>query len=315
MDERLKEVLRRVMPKLVMDPSSNLQQLLEPGVQAECAEVLAAWAGGHSHGAGLIIDALITASPLIRDPRTIMDAAEHMYNALQITGNALNEWDLDQAAQRLQWAISLIGADAFVAIIRRGLDRVYSVSAKSDGLRRPPPPVRPPPQRAPQKRPTSPAAPLGRGSVAAQGTAAEQKTLDDLVEKIRKSGPKGKAFIEALEKGPTKTRLFVAKSATKKDGTVVSLASLGGGVTLRPSESKSGDNEVYVDPTNLINYTATDGTAVKETPEGLLLHEMGHAKLLNDGDAAQTKGGAKAEENVRKETNPIRQELGMKPEK
>lgn len=154
-----------------------------------------------------------------------------------------------------------------------------------------------------------------KGSLSVDGTAADQKTLSQLIENIRNSGPKGKAFIESLEKGATKTRLFVATSAEKKDGTVVPLARTGGGLTLRPTESKSGDNEIYVDPTNLINYTATDGSTVKETPEGLLLHEMGHAKLLNDKDPAQTTGGPAAERNVRTETNPIRQELGMKPEK
>ncbi|HEY4263246.1 MAG TPA: hypothetical protein VGM98_24000, partial [Schlesneria sp.] len=157
---------------------------------------------------------------------------------------------------------------------------------------------------------------LGRADgIVLEGSAADKKTLSDLVEKIRKSGPKGKAFIEALEKGPTKTHLFVAKSAEKKDGTVVQLKDTGGGLTLRPTESKSGDNEVFVDPTNLIDYNATDGSTAKEKPEGLLLHEMGHAKLLNDKDPDQTSGGANAEKNVRTETNPIREEMGMKPEK
>ena len=119
------------------------------------------------------------------------------------------------------------------------------------------------------------ACPLARGAgIATEGTDAEKKSLNELVEKIRNSGPKGKAFIEALEKAPTKTRLFAAKSAEQKDGTVISLARTGGGVTIRPTQSKSGDNEVYVDTSNLIDYTATDGSKVKETPEGLLLHEM-----------------------------------------
>jgi hypothetical protein len=179
------------------------------------------------------------------------------------------------------------------------------------------------------KKTTSPSAGGGAGSATAatvtcgaspcslivEGSAADQKKLKELVEKIRNSGPKGKAFIESIEKSPTKTRLSIGTSATKKDGTVLSLASLGGGVTLRPTESASGDNEVHVDPTNLINYTATDGSTVKETEEGLLLHEMGHAERLNAGDPAQTSGGPGAEANVRTATNPIRSELGMKPEK
>lgn len=161
----------------------------------------------------------------------------------------------------------------------------------------------------------APCAHGGGSALTLHGSADEQKQLREMVEKIRKGGPKGKAFIESLEKGPQKTQLHVGKSAKDKHGKTIPLKSTGGGVTLRPKNSKSGDNEVHVDPTHLIEYTATDGTKTKETPEGLLLHEMGHAKLLNEGDPAQTTGGAKAEENVRKKTNPIRSEMGMKPEK
>ena len=152
-------------------------------------------------------------------------------------------------------------------------------------------------------------------SLSTNGSVADQKTLNQLVNKIGNSGPKGKNFIDSLEKGMTKTNLYVATSAEKKDGTVIPLINTGGGITLRPTESKSGANEVYIDPSNLINYTATDGNTVTETPEGLLLHEMGHAKLLNDNDPDQTTGGSNAEKNVRTLTNPIRQELGMKSEK
>lgn len=162
---------------------------------------------------------------------------------------------------------------------------------------------------------TAPCPYASKSNLAFKGTPEEQKQAKELVEKIRNSGPKGKAFVEALENSPKKTELSIGTSATKKDGTVVQLSNTGGGITLRPSESASGNNEVIVDPKNLIDYTATDGTTAKETPEGLTLHELGHAKLLNDGDAAQTSGGPDAEANVRKETNDIRSELGMKPEK
>lgn len=151
-------------------------------------------------------------------------------------------------------------------------------------------------------------------SIIYEGTLAEQQQLRNFIEKIHNAGPKGKHFIESLENSPNKTCFFIGTSAIRKDGTVIPLASTGGGVTLRPTESTSGDNEVYIDPTNLIDYTATDGTIVTETPEGLLLHEAGHAALLNTGDLAQTTGGSAAEANVRAATNDIRQELGMKPE-
>ena len=146
------------------------------------------------------------------------------------------------------------------------------------------------------------------------GTPAEQAQLAALLNSIRNSGPLGAAFINRLETAATPTQFAIGTSATKADGTVIQLANTGGGVTLRPTESASGNNEVHIDPTNLINYNGTDGAQHTETPQGLLLHEAGHADLLNSGDPAQTTGGANAERNVRTLTNPIRTEGGMVPE-
>lgn len=136
--------------------------------------------------------------------------------------------------------------------------------------------------------------------------------LMGLVAHIRGAGPLGAAFITGIDGGGTDTDLHIATSATKRDGTVISLSATGGGLTLRATESASGHIEVYVDPSNLISYNATDGTVATETPTGLLLHEMGHASLLLSGDPAQTTGGPAAEAHVRTLTNPIRAELGVK---
>ncbi len=153
---------------------------------------------------------------------------------------------------------------------------------------------------------------IGNGkSIILEGTPAEQQQLAEMIETIRNSGPDGKAFIESLENSPNPTRLFIGTSATQADGTVISLAATGGGVTIRPSDSVTGANEVYVDPTNLINYNTTAGGRAAETQEGLLMHEMGHAALLNSGDPAQTTGGPNAERNVRTLTNPVRSDMGI----
>ena len=109
--------------------------------------------------------------------------------------------------------------------------------------------------------------------------------------------------------------VVTTNAPTTTGSTTTSLSNTGGGLTLRPTESVSGNNEVHIDPTHLIDYQADDGTSVTETPAGLLLHELGHASLLNSGDSAQTMGGPQAEANVRTLTNPIRTELGMKPER
>ncbi len=153
------------------------------------------------------------------------------------------------------------------------------------------------------------------GNLRLSGTPAQQQQMMALVNQIRNSGPEGAALISALENASMPTELYIGTSVTKANGTTTSLSNTGGGLTLRPTESVSGNNEVHIDPTHLIDYQADDGTSVTETPAGLLLHELGHASLLNSGDSAQTMGGPQAEANVRTLTNPIRTELGMKPER
>ena len=78
-----------------------------------------------------------------------------------------------------------------------------------------------------------------------KGSEAEQQQLSTLKEDIRNAGPKGKAFIQSLESGPNQIDIYIATSATRKDGTVIPLSNTGGGITLRPTESQSGNIEVY----------------------------------------------------------------------
>jgi RHS repeat-associated protein len=142
------------------------------------------------------------------------------------------------------------------------------------------------------------------------GTKSEKKEILEITNQIAKSGPAGKAFISRMKKdGPT--LVSQGTSLTKKDGSVVSLADTGGGVTIRATDGASGKTEVVFDKNNLMNYTATDGSTVKGTPAGLLLHELGHGSLLNKGDPSISPPGPAAEQSVRTLTNPIRTELGL----
>jgi RHS repeat-associated protein len=147
------------------------------------------------------------------------------------------------------------------------------------------------------------------------GTREEKRESRRLVKDIKKSGPEGRAFIRALQKDPQDVVVSQGTSATKADGTTVALSATGGGVTIPASESVSGKIEVVFDKNNLINYIATDGASVTETPAGLVLHELGHGWLLMKGDPSHATPGSAAEKAVRDLTNPIRQQMKLKPEK
>ncbi|MBK5291552.1 MAG: PAAR domain-containing protein [Acidobacteriia bacterium] len=159
------------------------------------------------------------------------------------------------------------------------------------------------------------AAPTFGPGIVLEGSPAEQATLAAILNNIRNSGPQGAALIHGLETAPTPTHFRIGTSSTDRHGRVVQLANTGGGITLRPTDSVSGHNEIYVDPAHLITYNGTDGNTHTETPDGLVLHEAGHASLLNSRDPAQTTGGPQAEQNVRTLTNPVRTEMGQVPER
>jgi len=153
---------------------------------------------------------------------------------------------------------------------------------------------------------------IGNGSsIILEGTEAEQMQLAQLIEDIRNSGPKGKAFIESLENSPSRTRISIGTWTRDKDGVTTRLPRVGGGYTTPAASSVSGDNEVMIDPTNLVDYKTTSGGTAKETPQGLLVHELGHAKLYGEGDPSQSAPGSAPEDAVRKKTNGIRAELGL----
>ena len=91
----------------------------------------------------------------------------------------------------------------------------------------------------------APGTPGGFGpGIVLTGTPAQQAQLAALLNDIRNSGPQGAAFINRLETAATPTRFGIGTSATRADGTVIQLANTGGGVTLRPTESASGNTEV-----------------------------------------------------------------------
>ena len=155
LEERLELVLDQAVAILEANPRAAFTPLREPGVIHESAEVLSTWARGNSHGAGLIIDALVVAAGRFEATSAIMESAKKLHEAVEKTGLARTRLELDAAVKLMAAGINLIGAPAFITAIRRGVDRVDCVPAK--GLtRQPVHPVRPLPQRILQRPPPPP---------------------------------------------------------------------------------------------------------------------------------------------------------------
>jgi len=124
--------------------------------------------------------------------------------------------------------------------------------------------------------------------------------------------------MKRVENAPVPIDIIDAKSGVAKDGTTFKPADYGGGFTLGPNQTKSGHVEVYVDtsmwgkPGGLGSYKTTDGKTAYETPAGLVSHELGHGLLRANGD--RTPQGPASENKAIRLTNPIRIDLGLKPQ-
>ena len=79
-------------------------------------------------------------------------------------------------------------------------------------------------------------------------------------------------------------------------------------------QSVSGNIEIVIDPDYVTEYTATDGSTATDTVVGVLVHELGHAVLTNRGDPTQAEPSTSSENAARRLTNPVREELDLKPE-
>jgi hypothetical protein len=170
LDDRLKLVIERALNVLMMDPSADYTPLLKPGVIAEAAEVMGTWGRAYQHGLGLIIDALVVASAQIENTWALMESANRLSEVIDRARRAHSLRDIDEAARRMAWALTMIGAPAFITAIRRGVDRVQATMAKRPGRGKPPETRQV--VRGPVARPASSSASNGGG--AGGGSAAGQ---------------------------------------------------------------------------------------------------------------------------------------------
>ncbi|MCX5789174.1 MAG: hypothetical protein NTX64_11810, partial [Elusimicrobia bacterium] len=135
-------------------------------------------------------------------------------------------------------------------------------------------------------------------SIAYEGSDAERSQLQKFIKRIREAGPKGRAFIEEIEKNSKPTHVMISKTAIRQETdppekVFENIVSNGGGLTLRPSESQSHDIEVYIAPSiptnkgtlkRLTNCNGNDGQTILLA---VFLHELGHAYLVAKGDPSQ----------------------------
>jgi hypothetical protein len=177
--------------------SREFLRLLEPAARAMTVMVLAVWASPAALAVGFIIDAAVAAAGLPVMGWAIVNVAEKLHAALDLTRNARSEADLDAAAEKVVQAIAGLGVDRFLSLITYAAGRIARVPQPAKtGLAREAASTRPPPQRImarpPAERP-QPRAPAPSGP--ALPSPAQQALA------LRSAGNSGAPFCEICQRG------------------------------------------------------------------------------------------------------------------
>ncbi len=125
-EERFKEVIKRCLLLLPAEVGEQLKSLLSPWVITGVVVILIIWAGGHFTGASEIADVAILIIGGAFLGFAVFQAAELLVNFADKTINAKTEADLDQAADCLAKAISLIGIQTILALLLWKAPKVFN---------------------------------------------------------------------------------------------------------------------------------------------------------------------------------------------
>jgi peptidoglycan hydrolase-like protein with peptidoglycan-binding domain len=155
-EKKFEEVLRRTLPKLPFAMQEEFAKLLTPEAIAVSAAVLAALAIAHLFGVGEAVDIALLLVGVVFLGLAIFDVVSHLVDFLIGAARAETSADLDEAADHLAYAISVMGVAAFLALLRKAR------TERGLGKRKPAEPDKPRPEPEPRPRPEPEPAPRPR---------------------------------------------------------------------------------------------------------------------------------------------------------
>ncbi len=129
-ERRIEQVLRRAPPYLPPAMRGDFWKFSTSELQVTTIGVFAVWAGSHLHGIEFIVDSLLTISGVAFLETGIVDTAETLYRSLELTVQATEEKQLEEAAKLLAAVVTTLGVQTFIAMIAHGATRTASSAAE-----------------------------------------------------------------------------------------------------------------------------------------------------------------------------------------
>ncbi|MDK1235004.1 hypothetical protein [Cronobacter turicensis] len=117
LSSKLDVVIRKTAVLLPADVGQHLLAVITPEALATMAGIVVIWAGAHFFGIGEIADVILLMVGWVALGGVAVEAGKKLYDFALKTNNAHNEAELDEAAQDLADAITLIGVNTVLAIL------------------------------------------------------------------------------------------------------------------------------------------------------------------------------------------------------
>jgi hypothetical protein len=143
--ERVAEAMRRSLPLLPVSARDTVLAMLSPTSLAIVAGTLIAWAGSHFFGVGEIVDIILLGVGFIALGFSVFCGAQELFDFAKGAVSAVNDRELDAAAEHFAKAVSILGISTIQAVllhggakavVKRGAPRIYVLDDAG-----PPPPA------------------------------------------------------------------------------------------------------------------------------------------------------------------------------
>lgn len=124
-EQRLEESFTRTLPKLGPEAQRQLAAIITPESLAIISGVLLAWIASHAFGVGEIIDVIILVVGAAAIGLAVFSGLDHLYEFANGVYNAKTSADLDIAADHLAKAINILGIQAVLAVLFKGVPKTF----------------------------------------------------------------------------------------------------------------------------------------------------------------------------------------------
>ncbi len=123
--EKLEKAIDYAIPHLGPQARDQLKRFITPESLAIVAGVLVAWVASHFFGIGEIIDIVLVSVGVVAIGLAVFDGIEHLYSFAKLALYAKLESDLKKSGEHFAKAVSILGIQAVLAVLFKGVPKTY----------------------------------------------------------------------------------------------------------------------------------------------------------------------------------------------